>query len=68
VVINLLPPFKEMVNLILHLVISSKVRLLLKELEEARGTVVSMSYDAEISSDDVSSSSYVISEKLVTFR
>ena len=42
--------------------------MLLKELEEARGTVVSMSYDTEISSADVSSSSHVISENLVTFK
>lgn len=44
--------------------------MLLKELEEARGRVVStdIEMDADISSTEVSSSSQIISEKLVTFR
>ena len=44
--------------------------MLLKELEEARGTLVStdVTMDPDISVAEVSSSSHVISEKLVTFR
>ncbi len=46
-----------------------QVRMLLKELEEARGTVVTTGRDdLNISSDEVSSSSQLISEKLVSFR
>jgi len=41
--------------------------MLLKELEEARGSVVQMA-DDESYSDEVSSSSHLISEKLVSFR
>ena len=42
--------------------------MLLKELEQARGTVVSTSSMVEPSMAEVSSSSQVISERLVTFR
>lgn len=44
--------------------------MLLKELEEARGTVVQMTDEdfQEDSSSEVSSSSQLISEKLVAFR
>jgi nucleoprotein TPR len=50
--------------------LSRQVKVLLKECEEARGGVVSTSHDwsLAISSDDVSSSSQVISEHLVTFK
>jgi len=43
-----------------------KVRMLLRELEEARGTVVRMPQDDD--SMDVSSSSGVITGQLVTFK
>lgn len=48
----------------------TQVRMLLKELEEARGTVVRMSADGDDDDDDseVTSSSHLISEKLVSFR
>ena len=49
----------------------SQVRMLLKELEEARGTIVSSDVTmdtTDISVQEVSSSSQIISEKLVTFR
>lgn len=45
--------------------------MLLKELEEARGTVVRMPADGDDDDDDdseVTSSSHLISEKLVSFR
>lgn len=47
-----------------------QVQILLKECEEARGGVVSSSHDQshDISSDDISSSSQVISTHLVTFK
>ncbi|XP_064626009.1 nucleoprotein TPR-like [Lineus longissimus] len=46
-----------------------QVRMLVKELEEARGTCVSTSQDvANVSVGEVSSSSNLITEKLVTFR
>ncbi|XP_070555151.1 nucleoprotein TPR-like [Ptychodera flava] len=46
-----------------------QVRILLKEVEEARGGHVSTAADdANISSSDVSSSSHIITEKLVSFR
>ncbi|CAH1773591.1 unnamed protein product, partial [Owenia fusiformis] len=49
--------------------LGQQVRMLLKELEEARGTVVSKTdEDMNVSHNEVSSSSNLISEKLVTFR
>ncbi|XP_065056789.1 nucleoprotein TPR-like isoform X2 [Rhopilema esculentum] len=50
--------------------LSQQVRVLLKEVEEARGGVVSTEYKVPelISSDKVSSSSQVISEHLVSFK
>merc|ERR1712018_747120 len=48
--------------------LGQQVRMLLKELEEARGVTVTHHHDLNISSDEVSSSSQLISEKLVTFR
>ena len=43
--------------------------MLLKELEEAHGTIVTTGRDdLNVSSDEVSSSSHLISEKLVSFR
>jgi hypothetical protein len=52
----------------LHVIYALQVKLLLKELEEARGTVVKMTTDHDVSSDVISSSSLLISERLVTFR
>lgn len=45
-----------------------QVRLLLKELEESRGRVVKMTYDTDGSPAVGSSSSILITDKLVTFR
>ena len=47
-----------------------QVQVLLRECEEARGSVVNSSHDQshDISSDDISSSSQVISAHLVTFK
>ena len=42
--------------------------MLLKELEEARGRVVTQDDVFNVSSSEVSSSSNLISEKLVSFR
>lgn len=42
--------------------------MLLKELEEARGRVVHTDVDLDLSSSEVSSSSLLISENLVTFK
>ena len=44
------------------------LQVLLKECEEARGGVVSTSMSHDLSSDDISSSSQVISQHLVAFR
>ena len=49
--------------------LSKQVRMLLKELEEERGTIVRLDMgDVPPSQDEVSSSSAVISNRLVTFR
>ncbi|XP_013390064.1 nucleoprotein TPR [Lingula anatina] len=49
--------------------LGQQVRMLLKELEEARGNFVSTDRDqADVSSSEISSSSHIISEKLVTFK
>ncbi len=49
--------------------LGQQVRMLLKELEESRGTVVTTGRDdLNLSSSEVSSSSQLISEKLVSFR
>ena len=52
------------------LIFLSKVRVLVKEVEEARGGVVSTDYQVPpmLSSNTVSSSSQVISEHLVSFK
>ncbi len=44
-----------------------QVRVLLKEVQEARGGPLGPD-EADVSSSDISSSSHVISEHLVTFR
>ena len=49
--------------------LGQQVRMLLKELEESRGNVVTTGRDdLNMSSSEVSSSSQLISEKLVSFR
>jgi len=48
--------------------LSQQVRILLKEVEEARGGHVASGEPEVSSSADVATSSQVISQKLVTFR
>ena len=50
----------------MSLYVCVKVRMLLRELEEARGTVVRMPQEDD--SMDVSSSSGIITSQLVTFK